>query len=103
MSIAKSNIQLLWQRESTLFVKLTDCAGKDLGTQELYVNDISTAQLSSLTDADFNAFHAPLKNLVKGNVYVKESTYSNEQHLCAVFYGGSITGAKVWSSQFKIK
>jgi len=103
VSIAKENVQSLRKYESTFFVNLTDCASKDLGTQELYINGVSIAQLSSLGHVDFDTFYAALRDPVKGYVYLKESIYANEPRICALFDGGSMTGAKVWSSQFQIK
>ena len=103
ISIPKSSVLSLRNLESTYLVRINNCADEILSIEELYANDLSLAQLSSMNEESFNLFYMNLRDPVVGYIYLKETTYANEARICALFDGGGMTGARIKSRKFRIK
>ncbi|WP_137156296.1 hypothetical protein [Rhizobium sp. FKL33] len=103
VTLGKSAVQQLRARESTFFVVIDDCGSRDRSFEELYVNGVSTAQLSTMKDADFDGWQAALPDPVVGYLYMPADYYAAHPKICGVFSGGSMIGAKVREKAFRIK
>jgi hypothetical protein len=103
VTLEKSAAPRLRAKESTLFVLIDDCGGGERSFEELYVNGVSTAQLSTMKHTDFDGWQAALPDPIVGYVYVPANYYAAHLKICGVFSGGSMIGAKVREKAFRIK
>jgi hypothetical protein len=103
LRIAKTHIMAVHRFETTFHFLITDCGGRYISAQDLYVENVALNALSGVADAEFDRWYKELHDPAQAFFYVKETAFAGESQLCGQFSGGGYTGFKIRNKQFRIK
>lgn len=103
LGIAKKHILAVHRLETTFHFLITNCDGRYISAQDLYVEDVALNTLSGMGDAEFDRWYNALHDPAQAYFYVKETAFANESRLCGQFSGGGYSGFKIRNEQFRIK
>jgi hypothetical protein len=101
--IDRKTIRAIRMAETTFHVRITDCRGKYVTVEDLYVNGVALNRLSAMSATEFEAFNVSLDEKPKAFLYVEDADFMASMQLCAQFSGGGYTLVRIYNKQFRIK
>jgi hypothetical protein len=103
LQIARKHVRAVHRSQTTFHFEITDCKGKFVSAQDLYVNNVSLNTLSGMTDAEFDVLDKALDDPAQAFFYVEDADFTQQNQLCGQFTGGSYLGVKIYNKEFRIK